>query len=173
MIKLSNLDHQPDLSEAVFAAMDEEPRIQIIHEYLDRNTLNNLLNACDCYISLHRAEGFGLPIAEAMYMGKPVIATHWSGNVDFMNEENSLPVNYRLVELEEDYGPYKKGQFWAEPDLQMTAQRMLEVAGSKATKERIGKAASETIRTYLSPACISEKIYKRAAEVAAAVGVPV
>ncbi|MDX5371655.1 MAG: glycosyltransferase family 4 protein [Pseudomonadaceae bacterium] len=145
VIKLSNLDHQPALSEAIFAAMDEDPRIQLIHEYLDRNTLNNLLNACDCYVSLHRAEGFGLPIAEAMYLGKPVIATHWSGNVDFMNEENSLPVSYELVTLQEDIGPYKKGQFWAEPDPQDAATKMYEIYKQEDRAKTIGSLAAQQI----------------------------
>jgi glycosyltransferase involved in cell wall biosynthesis len=148
VIKLSNLDHQPALSAAIFAAMDQDPRIQLIHEYLDRNTLNNLLNACDCYVSLHRAEGFGLPIAEAMYLGKPVIATHWSGNVDFMNEQNSLPVGYELITLLEDIGPYKKGQHWAEPRLSIAAELMQKLQSRKISASKIGLTASEYIKTY-------------------------
>lgn len=148
VIKLSNLDHQPSLSEEIFGIMETEPRIQLIHEYLDRNTLNNLLNACDCYVSLHRAEGFGLPIAEAMYLGKPVIATHWSGNVDFMDETNSLPVAYQLVRLKEDVGPYQKGQVWAEPDVGDAAEKMrgLALAGSGDRGVTLGERAKSTMR---------------------------
>ncbi|UUY09842.1 glycosyltransferase [Pseudomonas sp. J452] len=167
IIKLSNLDHQPELSEAIFAAMDEEPRIQLIHEYLDRNTLNNLLNACDCYVSLHRAEGFGLPIAEAMYLGKPVIATNWSGNVDFMNEENSLPVSYELVELTKDYGPYKKGQFWAEPSQKDAATKMYEVYKQEDRAKTIGSLAAQHIMSSNSALKVSAQQKSRCTEIRA------
>ncbi|MCY1339846.1 Glycosyl transferases group 1 [compost metagenome] len=165
VIKLSNLDHQPALSEAVFAAMNEDPRIQLIHDYLDRNTLNNLLNACDCYVSLHRAEGFGLPIAEAMYLGKPVIATHWSGNADFMDEQNSLPVSYELVQLEEDFGPYKKGQLWAEPDITDAARKMTFAAFNHADCIVIGENAKKTLKQKLSPTETFKKINTRVAKI--------
>lgn len=165
IIKLSNLDHQPELSEAIFAAMDEDPRIQLIHEYLDRNTLNNLLNACDCYVSLHRAEGFGLPIAEAMYLGKPVIATNWSGNVDFMNEENSLPVSYELVELTEDYGPYKKGQLWAEPSQTDAASKMQVISKQENLAKTIGDSAAHHIMNGNSAAQIAKQQKNRCIEI--------
>ncbi len=146
IIKVSNLDHQPVLSEAIFAAMEKEPRIQLIHEYMDRNVLNNLLNNCDCYVSLHRAEGFGLPIAESMYLGKPVIATHWSGNVDFMDKDSSFPVDYTVVELDKDFGPYQKGQVWAEPNLADAAAKMVELQSQTGLAERVGSLAAKKIR---------------------------
>lgn len=161
VIKLSNLDHQPALSEQIFAIMEEEPRIQLIHDYLDRNTLNNLMNACDCYVSLHRAEGFGLPIAEAMYLGKPVIATNWSGNVDFMNEENSLPVQFDLTTLTSDIGPYQKGQVWAEPNLENAACHMVKITADQVLYEKIAKQAAQTIRNELSPTSTSRLISSR------------
>jgi glycosyltransferase involved in cell wall biosynthesis len=150
VIKVSNLDHQPVLSEAIFAAMSKEPRIELIHDYLDRNTLNNLLNACDCYVSLHRAEGFGLPIAEAMYLGKPVIATRWSGSEDFMDAENSLPVDFTVIELDRDFGPYQKGQVWADPNLVDAAAKMVELQGNPALAQRVGSLAAKTIKEVYS-----------------------
>ena len=165
VIKLSNLNHQPVLSEAIFAAMDKEPRIQLIHDYLDRNTLNNLLNTCDCYVSLHRAEGFGLPIAEAMYLGKPVIATPWSGNEDFMDEENSLPVDYTMIELDKDFGPYQKGQVWAEPNLANAAAKMVEIQCNPALAERVGSLAAKRIKEMYSADRIAEIQESRCADI--------
>ncbi|NUU35665.1 glycosyltransferase family 4 protein [Pseudomonas sp. C2B4] len=165
VIKVSNLDHQPMLSEAIFAAMDKEPRIQLIHDYLDRNTLNNLFNNCDCYVSLHRAEGFGLPIAEAMYLGKPVIATRWSGNEDFMDEENSLPVDYTVVELDRDFGPYQKGQVWAEPNLANAAAKMVELQSNPALAERIGSLAAKRIKEMYSAESIARIQESRCADI--------
>ena len=68
------------------------------------------MSSCDAYVSLHRSEGIGLTIAEAMGLGKPVIATGWSGNTDFMDVSNAFPVGYRLVEIEENVGPYHGGR---------------------------------------------------------------
>ena len=73
-------------------------------------------NALDCFVSPHRSEGFGFNLAESMYLRKPVIATGYAGNVDFMDERNSYPIDYRLVRVEETAGPYLKGAVWAEPD---------------------------------------------------------
>src|SRR5262249_31725840 len=75
--------------------------------------VRDLMAACDVYISLHRSEGTGLTITDAMALGKPVIATGWSGNMDFMSVANSYPVQYELVEIEETVGPYLAGETWA------------------------------------------------------------
>jgi glycosyltransferase involved in cell wall biosynthesis len=166
VVKLSNLDHQPDLSHEIFGIMESEPRIQLIHEYLDRNTLNNLLDACDCFVSLHRAEGFGLPIAEAMYLGKAVIATHWSGNADMMDERNSLPVAFRLVPLLEDIGPYRKGQVWAEPDIGDAARKMATIAERDSTlASELGARARHTMRERHSPAVVAAMMEARIREI--------
>ena len=82
------------------------------------------MSSCDAYVSLHRSEGIGLTIAEAMGLGKPVIATGWSGNTDFMDVSNAFPVGYRLVELEENVGPYHAGEVWAEPSVEHAAELM-------------------------------------------------
>ncbi|MET1081390.1 MAG: glycosyltransferase family 4 protein [Pseudomonas sp.] len=165
LIKLSNLEKQPKLAEEVYGAMEIDKRIQLIDGYLDRNTLNNLMNACNCYVSLHRAEGFGLPIAEAMYLSKPVIATPWSGNVDFMNPENSVPINYTLVELLEDIGPYQKGQVWADPDIADAATKMLELFSSPEKAAAIGVEAARTMRAQCNPARVAGLISKRNEEI--------
>lgn len=98
-----------------------------------------------------RTEGFGLPLAEAKYLGKPMIATHWSGNTDFMDEHNSLPVGYRLVELDEDIGPYQKDQTWAEPYLQQAADHIRKAFNSPQLVRRLGEQAAQTIRQRYSP----------------------
>lgn len=161
LLKVSNLEHQPELAQVLRQAAKRDRRIRLIEGYLDRHTLNNLLNACDCYVSLHRAEGFGLPLAEAMYLGKPVIATHWSGNVDFMDEHNSLPVRYRLVELQEDVGPYQKGQTWAEPDLQHAATLMRQAYESPQRMHELGERAAQTIRQHYSPTRVGQLLGAR------------
>jgi glycosyltransferase involved in cell wall biosynthesis len=151
IIKISNLDKQPQLEKEILSIIDSEPRIELISGYMDRDTLNNFLKNIDSYVSLHRAEGFGLPIAEAMSLGKVVIATMWSGNVDFMNEDNSLPVSYELVKLKEQIGPYEKDQLWAEPNLTDASDKMFCLANDVDLQTKLGEKAKETILLNYSP----------------------
>jgi glycosyltransferase involved in cell wall biosynthesis len=83
--------------------------VTFVDRVWERTEMNGLIENCDCYLTLHRSEGFGFTMAEAMSYGKPVIATDYSANTEFMDANNSLPVRYRLVELERDIGPYKAG----------------------------------------------------------------
>lgn len=116
--------------------------ITLIDRYLEKREVSSLINVADCYISLHRSEGFGLTLAEAMFFGKPVIATDYSGNTDFLNEKNGFPVPYTLVPLKMDFGTYRKGNVWAEPDEKEAARLMrlvyeqVEVGNKKAMQGR-------------------------------------
>jgi glycosyltransferase involved in cell wall biosynthesis len=136
-------------------------RVTIIDTFLPRRDLNALFSLCDCYVSLHRAEGFGLPLAEAMGLGKPVLATGYSGNTDFMTVNNSFLIKYRLAEIEEDIGPYRKGSVWADPDVDHAAELMRFVYEHRETGQRIGEAASENIRAQYSPGQIGQRIGER------------
>ena len=103
-IKVSRGDEHPaDLARLKAAA---GPGVTVIDALLPRPEALGLLAACDAYVSLHRSEGLGLALAEAMLLGKPVVATGYSGNLDFMNSANSWLVGHRLVELDRDYPPY-------------------------------------------------------------------
>jgi len=137
------------------------PSIIVRDGYIDRREVNALINASDCFVSLHRAEGFGLPIAEAMYMNKPVIATGWSGNMDFMNVENSFPVRFKLQHLGHDVGPYRKGIRWAEPDLHHAAELMEFVTRNPERARQVGKAAGRDIKQRLSCAAVGRMIRDR------------
>jgi glycosyltransferase involved in cell wall biosynthesis len=137
----------------------------ILDKVLSRIEINSLINSVDCFISLHRSEGFGLVIAEAMCLGKPVIATNWSGNVDFMSKKNSCPVNYKLIELTESYGPYKKGQYWAEPDIEHAKYYMQKIFKSNSYRCSIGAEAKEYVRTNLSPLTVGKMIYQRLVDI--------
>ncbi|MDH3834909.1 MAG: glycosyltransferase family 4 protein, partial [Nitrosopumilus sp.] len=94
----------------------QRKNIILFDEHMDRDKIYSLLASSDCYVSLHRSEGHGFTIAEAMYAKKPVIATSYGGNTDFMNVNNSFPVKYNVKKLERDHGAYKKGSIWADPD---------------------------------------------------------
>jgi glycosyltransferase involved in cell wall biosynthesis len=101
-----------------------DQRIRIIEETLDRPTLLALYGACDCYVSLHRAEGFGRGMAEALQLGLHVICTGYSGNVDFCQPPYADLVKYRLVRVKNGQYPRASGQVWAEPNVRHAAQLM-------------------------------------------------
>jgi len=151
VLKISNSNVRPDAMKIVADYVDRNRSIILIDGYLDRPSVNALIYNCDCYVSLHRSEGFGLPLAEAMYMGKPVIGTGWSGNMDFMNIGNSLPVRYRIVEFEDDFGPYGAGHHWADPDLDHAAESMQRLLSERDLAAQLGQKASEDIRAHFSP----------------------
>ncbi|MBI3319359.1 MAG: glycosyltransferase family 4 protein [Candidatus Omnitrophica bacterium] len=135
--------------------------IRVIDEVWSREKIHQLIAGADCVVSLHRAEGFGLVLAEAMAVGKPVIATGYSGNVDFMTPENSLLVDYRLVELLEDVGPYTRGNQWAEPDLDHAADHMRWVVSHREQARTLGERAGQTIHDGFSPAVVGRMIAER------------
>src|SRR6185503_6112602 len=133
----------------------------LLTETLSRQDVYELEAACDAFVSLHRSEGFGLGLAESMYLGKPVVGTNWSGNTDFMNHKNSCPVNYDLVVLDRDHGPYKKGQFWAEADVDHAAWYMKKLVDDRAFARQIGARAKAHLTDSFSPRAIGLKYLDR------------
>lgn len=127
VLKCINGDRHPESHAAVREAIGDRADIVLIDQYLDAADKNRLAASCDCYVSLHRSEGLGLTIAEAMYLAKPVIATAYSGNTDYMGEHNSFPVDYRLVPIGEGADPYPADGEWAEPDVDHAARLMRQV----------------------------------------------
>ncbi len=152
LLKIGNLEYQPDLKARLAVLVREDPRITLLDGYLARPVLWTLMASVDSFVSLHRAEGFGLGMAEAMACGKAVIATGWSGNVDFTRVDNALLVDYRITELQRDTGPYRRGQHWAAPDLDMAAKHMRDVATMPALRERLRVRGLATVAEELSPA---------------------
>ncbi|MGA2368416.1 MAG: glycosyltransferase family 4 protein [Dehalococcoidia bacterium] len=122
----------------------------VINKILTDNETKNLVRCCDCFVSLHRSEGFGRGTAEAMYMGKPVIATGYSGNMDYMNPNNSCLIDYKLVAVEEGSYPYDDGQVWADADVKQAVSYMLKLIDDPDYGRRLGEIASRHIRTYFS-----------------------
>jgi glycosyltransferase involved in cell wall biosynthesis len=135
--------------------------IRILDGVLSRQEINTLLSLSDCYVSLHRSEGFGLTLAEAMSLEKPVIATGYSGNMDFMTPVNSFPVDYRLIEIAEDHGPYKKGAFWADPDVDHAVSLMRLVYEDRERAREAGRRARQDIRRTLAPEVVGGRIRER------------
>ena len=120
-----------------------------------------MLAACDCYVSLHRSEGFGLAPAEAMYLGKPVIATKYSGNLDYMTDTNSYLVDYEMQPIGEGNFPYPPDGAWAEPDREHAARLMREVFDDPSAAKQRGRQAAWDIRQTHSPDAAGETMERR------------
>lgn len=163
VVKVSNAARDPVAQARLVALAASCPGVHLINDYLDRPSLNRLLDSVDCFVSLHRAEGFGLVVAEAMARGKVVIATGWSGNMDFMDAHNSLPVDYTLKTLESDHGPYKRGERWAEPSLIDAAAKIRRVCDEPALRRSIGQRARVDTLRQLAPEVIGQRIEERLA----------
>ncbi|WP_278616663.1 glycosyltransferase family 4 protein [Planktothrix agardhii] len=161
VIKFSNAHHYPAQREQLLSIVKDWSSIHIIEGHLPKQKIHALLYNCDCYVSLHCAEGFGLGMAEAMFYGKPVIATAYSSNMDFMNVGNSFLVQYDLVTTTEDYGPYPKGSIWAEADVDHAASAMRYVFENYTQAKKIGDKAAEDIHLLLSPEAAGVKIQHR------------
>jgi glycosyltransferase involved in cell wall biosynthesis len=143
----------PESDPSGFAALIDRAsgaEIDIHAGYIPSDRVRSLVAGCDAYVSLHRSEGIGLTIADAMGHGKPVIATGWSGNTDFMDVSNSFPVSYRLVEIEETVGPYHGGELWAEPSVEHAAELMRFVVDHPEEARVRGDRARRTIQSGYS-----------------------
>jgi len=160
VLKVTNGDlRREDLARLVDAAAGLP--VTVIERYLSRADVMSLIRMCDAYVSLHRAEGFGYTLAEAMALGRPVVATYYSGNVDFMTPWNSFPVPYRMVEIQEERGRYRKGALWAEPDLGAAAELMRAVFEDRERAENVGRRGREDVTRLLSAAACGERIVAR------------
>lgn len=162
VIKFSNSKYHPEKRVQLNELAEGYPSIKFIDGHLKKEEVNALLYNCDCYVSLHRAEGFGLTMAEAMFYGKPVIATAYSSNIEFMNVGNSFLVKYQLVPNADDYGHFPKGSsIWAEPDIDHAASLMQYVFHNYEQAQQVGAIAANEIKSLLSPLVIGKKIKRR------------
>jgi glycosyltransferase involved in cell wall biosynthesis len=144
---------------------DKRSDIFLIDEYFDNDKNAALIASCDCYISLHRSEGLGLTLAEAMLLERPVIATNYSGNLDFMNAETGLLVPWEYTEVGQDAAAYPSHAKWAEPSVEAAAEYMRYVYSNPASGREIGRRARKFIETQFSPEVTGEKMAVRLREV--------
>lgn len=162
VIKTNGMEECPEAYQA-FKDLDvaRDARIHLVDRVMDDRELKGLMNQCDCFVSLHRSEGFGRGMAEAMYMGKPVIATAYSGNLDFMTPENSCLVDYRLIPVGEQDYPYGTGQHWAEADGEMAASFMRALVSEPTLAREKGTRAARDVRRDLSFAAAGRRYRQR------------
>ncbi len=146
------------------ASTEGDPRIHLVNRVWSRAEVDSFLWACDCYVSLHRSEGFGLGLAESMARGKPVIATDYSGTTDFVNGRTGYPVSFDLIEVRPgDYPHYRPGQHWADPSIEAAAHHMHHIYHRRDEAALIGRAAREFILREHSPERVGQMLRDRLA----------
>ncbi len=154
--------------EAVRAATGGRPDVIAMDRYLPARERDALMSSCDCYVSLHRSEGFGLTLAEAMALEKPTIATAYSGNMAFMTPENSFLVPWRPARVPSGCEPYPKGDCWAEPDLGAAASLMRQVYDNPVLARDRGRIGRAHVIDRLSPERTAAFIRERLSAIGAA-----
>jgi len=148
------------------AAVRDLPGTVLLTETLSREEIYQLEGACDCFVSLHRAEGFGLALAECMALGMPVISTNWSAPAEFITAQTGCPVNYTLTTIAQSRGPYSKGQVWAEPDVTHAAWWMKQVCADPALARSLGAAAQAAIEAQFSATVVGARYRRRLESIA-------
>lgn len=156
--------HQDAYVKLQALALGDE-RISIVNRVMPRDEMYGLISVCDAFLSLHRAEGFGLGLSEAMLLGKPVIGTGYSGNMDFMNRENSCLVDYKLIPVGQDAYPYWERQTWADPDIDQAAGYMRAIYEDRVFREKIAAKGQAYILQHHSFAEIGRRMQKRLNEI--------
>lgn len=129
-----------------------------IEDTLSRQDTYALMASLDAYVSLHRAEGFGLTLAEAMALGKPCIATGYSGNLDFMDGHCALLVRHRRITTRRPHGAYPAGSRWSEPSIEDAARHMRELREDPEHRARIGNAARAHVLRVLDPVAVGQRL---------------
>lgn len=172
VLKCINTHFDPAAHRALKEAIAGRGDIVLIDDYLDPGDKDRLMSSCDCYVSLHRSEGLGLTMAEAMYHGKPVVATNYSGNVDLMTPENSYPVDFEMVEIGDGAAPYPVDGTWAEPDVEQAAALMRRVFEQPEEARARGLRAAHDLRVRFSADAAGRVMARRLERIAARLEMP-
>jgi glycosyltransferase involved in cell wall biosynthesis len=152
VVKSINADKLPYEHDRVLLAAGDHPDITLIDAYVSAAEKNAMIDACDCYVSLHRSEGFGLTVAEAMLLAKPVIATRYGGTLEFTSDSNAYLVDWTPREVGDGAHPYPASGVWADPDLDQAAELMREVFASPELARERGEAGRHSVLEDHAPA---------------------
>ena len=147
-LKSINGDKKLSEKKKILKLIKDHKNITLDDSYCSYNKVMSMINQSDCYVSLHRAEGLGFGMAEAMLLGKPVIATNYSGNLEYMSTSNSLLVKYKLIKINKNEYIHSKNQHWADPDLDHAAFLMKTISDDKDLRVKISLNAQKTLEKY-------------------------
>ncbi len=159
ILKTTSFGHEAQVRSLREAA--EGANIQVLERVTSPDETLSLIDCCDAYVSLHRSEGLGLTMAEAMLLGKPVIATRYSGNLDFMDDANSLLVDYKLVTLGKPVPPYDASARWAEPSVDHAAKLMRRLYDNQDYAAELGRVARRDAEQRLSLDAAGQRFARR------------
>ncbi|WER45185.1 glycosyltransferase [Cupriavidus sp. WKF15] len=171
VIKAMNVRDSDPTWQDVLRMAEADPRIQIVSEHMSRQDSVDFMATCDAYISLHRSEGFGRVIAEAMGLGQPVVATNFSGNVDFCDQQTSYLVDGELVPLHAGEYLFSEGQYWCDPDVSVAAQQLRRLYENPKERARIAAAGQARIKDSYSLAAVARAYETRLKAIVAEGGV--
>ncbi len=164
VVKSVNGRHRPERHAEVMALVEKRRDIVSIDRTVSGAERDALIGACDCYLSLHRSEGHGMPLAEAMALGKPVIATAYGGNIEFMNDTNSYLVGWTPTRVGDQVEHYPPGASWAEPDIEHAARLLRDVHGDPDEAHGRGQQGREDVLALLAPEVIGGQMRRRLQE---------
>jgi glycosyltransferase involved in cell wall biosynthesis len=174
VLKTSDGMRYPTELARLRAAIGDRRNIELIDEVWPEDQVARLLRSAGVYASLHRSEGFGLPLAEAMMAGIPVVATDWSGNTDFCHADNSFPVDYRLVPFGDNHGDYDgvKDARWAEPSAPHAAAQLRRVRDEPSAARHMAEHARRALRRHITAHGYVSALATLAERASAAAGTP-
>ncbi len=161
VLKIMNGNEESEIWQTMMRLIDNDPRIIVINRTMSREEILALFDVSDCFISLHRSEGFGRGPAEAMYLGKPVIVTNYSGNTDFTLTDNSCLVNFSLIDVKAGEYPFHEGQQWADPDIEHAAWYMKKLYSDPVYARDIGSRGKSYILKHFNRRTIGAKYVAR------------
>lgn len=161
IIKATNSKRNKEAKRQIEKKLSEMNYVKVIDCYMSRVDLNQLIYDCDSYISLHRSEGFGLTIAEAMFLQKPVIATGYSGNMEYMNCFNSFLVDFEIIKNKKSDSNYDENIVWAQPSKECASIHLRNLALNYESLKEIGLKASLDIKDKFSFNEIGSLIFQR------------
>lgn len=164
VLKTKNIQEDEPAGKHLREMAKSDPRIFLIEANFSKAETYGLQAVCDAYISLHRAEGFGMTIAEAMLLGKPTIATNYSGNTDFCLPATCCLVDYKLVPIAAGEYRFSEGQFWADADVDCAASHMRKLVADSQLAASIGAAGAKYIRAHHSLESVGNRMITRTAE---------
>jgi glycosyltransferase involved in cell wall biosynthesis len=165
VLKCINHERDPSSHARLVAATSGRPDVHVIDRTVAPAEKDAMIAACDCYVSLHRSEGFGFTMAEAMWLGRPVIATGYSGNLDYMTPENSYLVDFELVPIGDGVEPYPPDGVWAEPDVGHAAALMREVFDDPSGARARAARGQAQLRASHSREAVGRAITRRLARI--------
>ena len=161
VIKFHSTSVEPAITRRITRALRGAENVLVMADMLGEHEMALLRAACDVFVSAHRSEGFGLNIAEFMALGKPAIATSYSGNLDFFDDQVGYPIEYTLTEVQAQAGPYMPHYVWADPKKASLIAQFQALYRDQPEAWARGRRAAERIATLLSPAQIGQEIRAR------------